>query len=107
MDGTRGIFVYTRENRIYPIFGRLHDGDIFPDGIRSGEGYVLVARNMPRGIKGEIDLVGYDGETLAFVEVRTRTAREDPAAPPELSVTAEKQHLVAGHRGDSHAGTAR
>jgi Holliday junction resolvase-like predicted endonuclease len=29
-----------------------------------------------------------------FVEVRTRTAREDQTALPELSVTAEKQHLV-------------
>ena len=26
-------------------------------------------------MKGEIDLVGYDGETLAFVEFLTRTAR--------------------------------
>ena len=40
------------------------------------QGYVFVARNyMPRGAKGEIDLVGCDGDTLAFVEVRTRTAR--------------------------------
>jgi putative endonuclease len=59
-------------------------------------GYVFVARNyVPRGAKGEIDLVGYDGDTLAFVEVRTRTAREDQAALPELSLTAEKQHVVA------------
>jgi putative endonuclease len=49
---------------------------------------------MPREVKGEIDLIGYDGETLAFVEVRTRMAREDQAALPELSVTAEKQHLL-------------
>jgi hypothetical protein len=49
--------------------------------------YVFVVRNyVPRGAKGEIDLVGYDGETLAFVEARTRTAREDQAALPELSV---------------------
>lgn len=58
-------------------------------------GYVFVARNyMPRGIKGEIDLVGYDGKTLAFVEVRTRTVKEEAVALPELSVTKDKQHLV-------------
>jgi putative endonuclease len=58
-------------------------------------GYVFVARNYtPRGIKGELDLVGYDGKTLAFVEVRTRTIRDDLPALPELSVTREKQHLV-------------
>lgn len=62
-------------------------------------GYVFVARNfVPRGAKGEIDLVGYDGETLAFVEVRTRTAREGQAALPELSVTAEKQEVSHGRR---------
>ena len=39
----------------------------------------MIARNFTyRGMKGEIDLVGYDGATLAFVEVKTRTAlRED------------------------------
>jgi putative endonuclease len=56
---------------------------------------VFVAKNyMPRGIKGEIDLVGYDGKTLAFVEVRTRTVQEGAVALPELSVTEDKQHLV-------------
>jgi putative endonuclease len=59
------------------------------------QGYVFVAKNyMPRGIKGELDLVGYDGKTLAFVEVRTRTVKEDVAALPELSVTREKQRVV-------------
>jgi putative endonuclease len=58
-------------------------------------GYVFVARNYtPRGIKGELDLVGYDGETLAFVEVRTRTLREDLTALPELSITTDKQRVV-------------
>jgi len=58
-------------------------------------GYVFVARNyMPRRIKGEIDMIGYDGETLAFVEVRTRAVREEFAALPELSVTREKQELL-------------
>jgi putative endonuclease len=58
-------------------------------------GYVFVARNyMPRGAKGEIDLIGYDGATLAFVEVRTRTVREQLSALPELSVTTDKQRVV-------------
>jgi putative endonuclease len=60
------------------------------------QGYVFVARNYtPRGLKGELDLVGYDGETLAFVEVRTRTLREDLTALPELSITTDKQRVVA------------
>ncbi len=58
-------------------------------------GYVFVARNyMPRGAKGEIDLVGYDGPTLAFVEVRTRSTSEEQAALPELSITTDKQNVV-------------
>ena len=58
-------------------------------------GYIFVAKNyMPHGIKGELDLVGYDGKTLAFVEVRTRTVREDASSLPELSVTPAKQHVL-------------
>jgi putative endonuclease len=58
-------------------------------------GYVFVAKNYtPRGMKGELDLVGYDGNTLAFVEVRTRTVREEASALPELSVAREKQHVI-------------
>lgn len=58
-------------------------------------GYVFVARNyMPRSAKGELDLVGYDGDTLAFVEVRTRTVREELTALPELSITTEKQRAL-------------
>jgi len=34
------------------------------------------------------------GKRWRFVEVRTRTAREDQAALHEVSVTAEKQRLV-------------
>jgi putative endonuclease len=58
-------------------------------------GYVFVAKNyMPRGMKGELDLVGYDGKTLAFVEIRTRTIREEITALPELSVTPAKQRVL-------------
>ena len=64
-------------------------GETFAYWYLRRHGYVFVTRNyVPPEIKGEIDLIGYDGETLVFVEVRTR------AALPELSVAAEKQHLV-------------
>jgi putative endonuclease len=55
-------------------------------------GYTLVARNYTSpGIKGEIDMVGYDGRTLAFVEVKTR-APEKPGQPrPEESVNQDKR----------------
>jgi putative endonuclease len=58
-------------------------------------GYVMIARNFTyRGMKGEIDLVGYDGATVAFVEVKTRTATEGEFGSPEDAVTHEKQrHL--------------
>jgi putative endonuclease len=58
-------------------------------------GYIFVARNyMPGEIKGEVDLLGCDGKTLAFVEVRTRTVRDDLSALPELSVTTDKRRAV-------------
>ncbi|MGA7854291.1 MAG: YraN family protein [Candidatus Acidiferrales bacterium] len=46
-------------------------------------GYTLIARNFTaHGIKGEIDMVGYDGSVLAFVEVKTRTMPEAAGAAP-------------------------
>lgn len=59
-------------------------------------GYVLVARNytLP-GIKGEIDMVGYDGPVLAFVEVKTRAATEAGQPRPEDAVNREKRRHLA------------
>src|ERR1700680_1540894 len=58
-------------------------------------GYVMIARNFTsRGMKGEIDLVGYDGATVAFVEGKTRTVGGHEFGSPEDAVTLEKQrHL--------------
>jgi putative endonuclease len=54
-------------------------------------GYVLVARNFTSpGIKGEIDMVGYDGATLAFVEVKTRTIVEPTSASQPVRPTPEE-----------------
>ncbi len=58
------------------------------------QGYIFIARNYtPAHSKGEIDLVGYDGKTLAFVEVRTRVAVKGKLALPELSITREKHEV--------------
>jgi len=56
-------------------------------------GYTLLARNY-RCAYGEIDLIAQKGETLVFVEVRTR--RGTAFGSPEESITARKQaHLIA------------
>jgi Holliday junction resolvase-like predicted endonuclease len=41
----------------------------------------------------EIDLVGYDGDTLVFAEVRTCAAVDGKSALPELSISREKHHV--------------
>jgi putative endonuclease len=59
------------------------------------QGYVFIAKNyMPQGAKGELDLVGYHGETMAFVEIRTGTVRDDISGLPELSVSYAKQSML-------------
>lgn len=64
------------------------------------QGYAVVARNWrparsPFGAKDqskdEIDLVGYEGDVLCFVEVKTRTSR---AIPAEAAVDHEKQRAL-------------
>lgn len=58
-------------------------------------GYVIVARNWrSRRRQGEIDLVGWDGNVLCFIEVKTRTARE--IKPAEAAVDAPKQDELRG-----------
>ena len=58
--------------------------------------YVMVARNYTApGLKGEIDMVGYDGGVLAFVEVKTRTSAQPEQPRPEVAVNAEKERNLA------------
>jgi len=55
------------------------------------EGYRVVARNY-RAAGAEIDVVAMDGDTLVFVEVKTRTG--SGAGRPEESVHGLKQHRI-------------
>jgi putative endonuclease len=58
-------------------------------------GYVIVARNyLATEVKGEADLVGYDGEVLAFIEVKTRSA-EEKAGRPEEAVREDKRRNLS------------
>jgi putative endonuclease len=56
-------------------------------------GLVVVARNhRPASGIGEIDLVAWDGDTLAFIEVKCRRSREHGA--PERNVDADKERAL-------------
>ena len=56
-------------------------------------GYTIVARNRrARSGAGEIDLIGWDGSVLSFVEVKTRTTEE--GGPPEAAVSRAKQKRI-------------
>jgi len=71
-------------------------GETFAYWYLRRHGYVMIARNFRvRGVKGEIDLVGYDGQTLAFVEVKTRASTRDEFGSPEDAVTAEKKRVLS------------
>jgi putative endonuclease len=56
-------------------------------------GYTVVARRWksPK-LRGDVDLIGWDGEWLCFVEVKTRTERD--MAPAESAVDADKQEML-------------
>ena len=57
-------------------------------------GYVIVARNFrsPQR-RGEIDLIGWHGKVLCFIEVKTRSTRD--VKPAEAAVDREKQRELA------------
>lgn len=82
--------------------GRAGDGSARRTGIRGEtyaywflrkQGYTLVRRNyrVP-DLPGEIDLIGWDGPVLAFIEVKTRTGAR--ARAPEEAITREKRRFL-------------
>lgn len=68
-------------------------------------GFIIVARNyrMASGA-GEIDLIGWDGDTLVIVEVKSRVT--DDFGAPDRAINAEKQFSLmrAAHEYARHAG---
>jgi putative endonuclease len=62
-------------------------------------GYQIVDVNVrfgrKSGLVGELDIVAWDGPTLAFVEVKTRKAMGGLPVSPVESVTPAKQRRIA------------
>ncbi|HRK31339.1 MAG TPA: YraN family protein [Tepidisphaeraceae bacterium] len=54
-------------------------------------GYRIITRNFAVEL-GEIDIIARDGNTLVFVEVKTRA--DDAIATPEEQVNETKQHQI-------------
>ena len=72
------------------------------DYLKYNENYEIVTTNflVPLGrgltgqkLTGEIDIIAYDGPTLCFVEVKTRSS--DEFAAPERAVDLRKQRQIA------------
>ena len=59
-----------------------------------GLGYTIVARRWcsPK-LRGDIDLIGWDGEWLCFIEVKTRSSHS--FQPAEVAVDHEKRTTLA------------
>ncbi len=56
-------------------------------------GYIIIARQWRSAkLRGDIDLIGWDGDTLCFIEVKTRTRRE--WGPAEAAVDTEKKSML-------------
>lgn len=71
-------------------------GETFAYWYLRHHGYVIVSRNFRApGVKGEIDLIGFDGPTLAFIEVKTRTKKEGSNSLPEDAITPDKRRFLS------------
>ena len=93
-----------QENNLGPgelTSGLGRKGEVLASDFLVREGYRLVVANfkVPVGrnskgvqVTGEIDIVALDGETLCFIEVKTR--RSDQFAPIIANVDARKQRQI-------------
>jgi putative endonuclease len=94
--------VISDERTIAPHFELGRRGEALAIEHLERAGYRIVAANfrVPVGrntlgvlISAEIDVVAYDGPTLCFVEVKTRTS--DEFAAPQVNVDLRKRRQIA------------
>jgi len=85
--------VLDREQDLTPAARLGREGEEAAYWHLRGKGFIMVGRNhRTRGSHKEIDLIGWEGDTLVFVEVKTRSL-ETPVAP-EAAVDREKERLL-------------
>lgn len=100
-ESNESSFDSTSENKLAPHLELGRRGEKLAAILLESEGYRLVAANftLPVGrnargaiVNGEIDIIAYDGATLCFVEVKTRSS--DEFAAPEANVDRRKQRQI-------------
>ena len=68
-----------------------HCGESIAAGFLEKKGYTIIEKNY-RTPYGEIDLMANQGDTIVFIEVKTRAS--STLGPPEISITRRKaEHM--------------
>ena len=106
MPGSLTQFTIRALDRLAVVLRRPISRGNIPEHLRTGDageerayfhlrklGYVMVARKFRSArTRGDIDLIGWEGDTLCFIEIKTRTTRD--VKPPEASVDQEKREQI-------------
>jgi putative endonuclease len=92
--------------RLYGLSARLGHGSATPEHLVTGlagervayfelrrRGYKIVARRwITSHLKGDVDLIAWDGGSLCFIEVKTRTKRD--ITPAESAIDEDKRNTL-------------
>jgi putative endonuclease len=79
-----------RIRRWHPFHAFGRRGEDLAHRLLRSEGYTVVARNYRTNTgSGEVDIIAWQGETLVFVEVKSR--RTDEFGPPESAIDLDKR----------------
>jgi len=106
MSGSLTKFTVRALDRLAMVLRRPITRGNIPEHLRTGDageerayfhlrklGYVMVAQKFRSArTRGDIDLIGWEGNTLCFIEVKTRSTRD--VKPPEASVDQDKREQI-------------